>query len=248
MPKTLKPDHALFLTTLALVVLGLIMVFSASAVIAKSRYGDATFFSFRQVMAGSLGLAAMFVIMKVDYRLYKKPVFVFSTLALAVGLCVLVFFLPATRNTYRWIQLPGLSFQPSELAKLTLIVFLAYFLEKQKGRINEWFTLAPIGVIVGLLAGLVVLQKDLGTAVALLITATVLMYVSGLNMKWMGIAALAAIPIGAIAFYFLVFLEDFRWKRILAFVNPEAFSAWGTWREGKSFFTFRMRTPTSSLR
>jgi len=222
MPRTLKPDHALFLTTLALVVLGVIMVFSSSAVIAKARYGDATFFSFRQLMAGSLGLAAMFVLMKVDYHVYKKPAFVFSALALVVGLCLFVFFLPATRNTHRWIQLPGLSFQPSELAKLVLIVFLAYFLERRKGRINEFFTLAPVGVIVGLLAGLIVLQKDLGTALALVMTTTVLMYVSGLNMKWIGIGTLFAIPLGSIAFYFLVFLEDFRWKRILAFVNPEA--------------------------
>ena len=222
MPKPHKTDHALFLTTLALVVLGVIMVFSSSAVIAKARFGDATFFSFRQIMAGSLGLAAMFVLMKVDYHHYRKPAFVFSTLAVVVGLCLIVFFLPPTRNTHRWIQLPGISFQPSELAKLALIVFLAYFLEKRKGRINEWGTLGPVGVIVGLLAGLIVLQKDLGTALALLITATVLLYTSGLNMKWIGVATLAAVPLGAIAFYFLVFLEPWRWKRILAFINPEA--------------------------
>lgn len=222
MPKTVKPDHALFLTTLALVVLGVIMVFSSSAVIAKARYGDAMFFSFRQLLAGSLGLAAMFVIMKVDYHVYRKPAFVFSALAVAVGLCFVVFFLPEVRHTHRWIQLPGFSFQPSEMAKVVLIVFLAYFLEKRKGQINEWTTLIPIGVIVGILAGLVVLQKDLGTALALMITAVVLLYVSGLNMKWIGIATLFAVPIGAIAFYFLVFLEPFRWKRILTFLNPDA--------------------------
>jgi cell division protein FtsW len=221
MPKTLKPDRSLFLTTLALVVLGLIMVFSASAVIAKARYGDATFFSFRQLMAGFLGLAFLFVIMKVDYHLYKKPAFIFTALALAITLCTVVFFLPATRNTYRWIQLPGLSFQPSELAKLVSIVFLAYFLEKRKGMINELSTLAPIGVMVGLLAGLVVLQKDLGTALALLATAAVLLYVSGLNMRWIGIATLFAIPVGAFAFYRLVYLKEWRWNRILAFWNPE---------------------------
>jgi cell division protein FtsW len=222
MPKMQKTDHALFLTTLALVVMGVIMVFSASAVIAKAKYGDAMFFSFKQLMAGSLGLAAMFVIMKVDYHVYRKPAFVFSMLAVVVGLCIFVFFLPATGNTHRWIRLPGVSFQPSELAKLALIVFLAYFLEKRKGRINERLTLIPVGVIVGVLSILIVLQRDLGTALALLITAAVLLYVSGLNMKWIGIAALAAIPLGSIAFYFLVFLVPYRWNRILAYLDPEA--------------------------
>ena len=222
MPKMQKTDHALFLTTLALVVMGVIMVFSASAVIAKAKYGDAMFFSFKQLMAGSLGLAAMFVIMKVDYHVYRKPAFVFTMLAVVVGLCLFVFFLPATGTTHRWIRLPGISFQPSELAKLGLIVFLAYFLEKRKGRINERLTLVPVGVIVGLLAALIVLQRDLGTALALLITAAVLMYVSGLNMKWIGVATLFAIPLGSIAFYFLVFLVPYRWNRILAYLDPEA--------------------------
>jgi cell division protein FtsW len=222
MPKTLKPDHALFLTTLALVALGVAMVFSASTVLAQERYHDANYLWLRQLMAGALGMAILFVIMKLDYHVYQKPAVVFSALAAVVSLCLVVFFLPATRGTHRWIQLPGISFQPSEMAKLALVVFLAHFLEKRKGKINEVQTLVPIGVIVAALAGLIVLQKDLGTALALLVTTAVLLYVAGLNMKWIGISALAALPIGYIAFYFLVFLEPFRWKRILAFWNPEA--------------------------
>jgi len=222
MPKTVKPDHALFLTTLALVVLGVVMVFSSSAMIAKARYGDANFFSLRQLMAAALGLATMFVLMKVDYHIYQKPVFVFSALAAVVSLCVFVFFLPETRSTHRWIQLPGISFQPSETAKLAVIVFLAYFLEKRKDRINEAFTLVPVGVIVAVLAGLIVLQKDLGTALAVIATAAVLLYVSGLNMKWIGITTLFAIPAGFFAFYSLVYRVPYRWNRILAFIDPEA--------------------------
>lgn len=222
MPKTLKPDHALFLTTLALVAFGVAMVFSASTVFAQERFHDANYFWLRQLMAGALGMSILFVIMKLDYHVYQKPAVVFTGLSIVVGLCVVVFFLPATRNTHRWIQLPGISLQPSEMAKLALIAFLAYFLEKRKGKINEVQTLVPIGVIVGSLVGLVVLQKDLGTALALLSTAAVLLYVAGLNMKWIGIGALAALPVGYIAFYFLVFLEPWRWKRILAYWDPAA--------------------------
>jgi cell division protein FtsW len=167
-------------------------------------------------------MAILFVIMKLDYHVYKKPAVVFTALSAAIGLCVLVFFLPARQQTHRWITLPGLSFQPSEMAKLALVAFLAYSLEKRKGRVNEVGTLVPVGVIVAMLAGLILLQKDLGTALALVITTAVLLYVAGLNMKWIGVSALAAVPLGYVAFYFLVFLVPYRWKRILAFWNPEA--------------------------
>ena len=222
MPKAVKPDRALFFTTLTLAVLGVAMVFSASTVIATEKFGDANYFWLRQVAAGVLGMASLFLIMKVDYHVYQRPAVVFTALSVVVSLCVFVFFLPATRNTHRWIQLPGLSFQPSEMAKLALVTFLAYFLEKRKGRINEVSTLLPIGVIVSMLAGLIVLQKDLGTALALMVTTALLLYVSGLNMKWIGVAALGALPLGSIAFYFLVYQVPYRWNRILAFWNPEA--------------------------
>src|SRR4030095_4479286 len=136
MPKTLKPDHALFVTTLVLTVLGVAMVFSASTVIATEKFGDASYFLLRQLVAGALGMAILFVIMKVDYHLYQKPAVVFSLLSVVLGLCVAVFFMPGVRHTHRWIPFPGFSFQPSELAKLALVAFLAYFLEQRKGRIH----------------------------------------------------------------------------------------------------------------
>jgi cell division protein FtsW len=176
----------------------------------------------RQFVAGALGITILFLIMKLDYHVYQRPAFIFTMLAAVISLCTFVFFMPATRNTHRWIQLPGMSFQPSEMAKLALVAYLAYFLEKRKGRINEVQTLIPIGVIVAFLAGLIVAQKDLGTALALVATAAVMLFVAGLNMKWIGISALAALPVGYIAFYFLVFLVPYRWSRILAFWNPEA--------------------------
>jgi cell division protein FtsW len=198
------------------------MVFSASTVFATERFNDPNHFWLRQVMAGALGMAILFVTMKLDYHLYQKPAVVFSVLAAVIGLCTFVFFLPATQGTHRWILLPGFSLQPSEIAKLALVVFLAYFLERRKGRINEAFTLIPVGVIVGLLAGLIVLQRDFGTAVALALTAAILLYVSGLNMKWIGIAFLAALPLGYMAFYFLIYLVPYRWNRILAYLDPYA--------------------------
>jgi cell division protein FtsW len=217
MAKKLKPDRFLFLITLALVGFGIAMVFSSSAIVAKEKFGDPNYFSFKQLISATLGLAVMFVVMKVDYHLYRRPVVVFSMLAVVVALLVFVFFLAASANTHRWIQLPGFSIQPSELAKLALIFFLAYFLEKRKGKVNDLaFTIVPIAVIVALLAGLILLQPDLGTAVTLLVVSVTLLFVAGLDLRWIALSIIFAAPV----FYLLVFRVRYRRERILAFMNP----------------------------
>ena len=217
MARKLKPDRILFIVTLVLVSFGVAMVFSSSAIVAKEKFGDPNYFSFKQLIFATLGLAVMFVVMKVDYHTYRHPAVVFSALAVVVALLVVVFFLAAAANTHRWIQLAGFSVQPSELAKLSLIFFLSYFLEKRKGNVNDLkYTLIPIAVIVAVLAGLIVLQPDLGTAVSLLIISTVLLFVAGLDLRWIAAAVIFAVP----TFYLLVFRVRYRRERILAFLNP----------------------------
>ena len=217
MAKKLKPDRILFLVTLVLVGFGVAMVFSSSAIVAKERFGDPNYFSFKQLISATLGLAVMFVVMKIDYHTYRHPVIVFPALAIVVALLVVVFFLAAAANTHRWIQFSGFSIQPSEMAKLALIFFLAYFLEKRKGKVNDLaFTLVPIAVIVALLAGLILLQPDLGTALSLLVISGVLLFVAGLDLRWIAATIIFAAP----AFYLLVFRVKYRRDRILAFMNP----------------------------
>jgi cell division protein FtsW len=217
MARKLKPDRILFFVTLVLVGFGVAMVFSSSVVMAKEKMTDPNYFSFRQLIFAIIGLAVMFVVMKVDYHIYRRPVVVFSALAIVVALLVVVFFLATTANTHRWIQLVGFSVQPSELAKLSLIFFLAYFLEKRKGKVNDLaFTLVPVAVIVALLAGLIVLQPDLGTAVSLLLISGVLLFVAGLDLRWIAASIIFALP----TFYLLVFRVRYRRERILAFLNP----------------------------
>lgn len=217
MARKLKPDRILFIVTLVLVSFGVAMVFSSSAIVAKEKFGDPNYFSFKQLIFAMLGLAVMFVVMKVDYHTYRHPAVVFSALAIVVALLVVVFFLAAAANTHRWIQLAGFSVQPSELAKLSLIFFLSYFLEKRKGNVNDLkFTLIPIGLIVAVLAGLIVLQPDLGTAVSLLLISAVLLFVAGLDLRWIAAAIIFAVP----TFYLLVFRVRYRRERILAFLNP----------------------------
>src|SRR2546421_13030022 len=104
MARKLKPDRVLFLVTLILVGLGVAMVFSSSAIVAKEKFGDPNYFSFKQLIFAALGLAVMFVVMKVDYHTYRHPAVVFSTLAVVGALLVLAFFLSAAANTHRWIS------------------------------------------------------------------------------------------------------------------------------------------------
>ena len=217
MARKLKPDRILFFVTLTLVAFGVAMVFSSSAVMAKEKFGDPNYFAFKQLLAATIGFAVMFIVMKVDYHAYRHPGLVFSMLALVVALLVLVFFLASQAATHRWIVLPGFSFQPSELGKLALIFFLAYFLERRQSEINDVkFTLLPIAVIVGLLATLVVAEPDLGTALSMVLVTATLLFVAGLDVRWYAFSLMAAVPI----FYFLVYRVSWRYDRILAFLHP----------------------------
>src|SRR5271169_6905201 len=131
MAKRVSVDRWLFTVTLLLVFVGLVMVFSASAVMARERFGSPYAFLSKQLIWAVAGLVAMVVAMRVDYRRYKHPALVFSVLGLTTLLLISVFFLDRSHHTHRWFRVGGLSFQPSELAKPVLILFLAYFLESR---------------------------------------------------------------------------------------------------------------------
>src|SRR5436189_6440665 len=112
MAKKLKPDRILFLVTLVLVGLGVAMVFSSSAIVAKERFGDPNYFSFKQLILATLGLAVMFVVMKINYHTYRHPVSVFSALAIVGALLVVVFFVPSVANMHRWSQVSRFLIHP----------------------------------------------------------------------------------------------------------------------------------------
>ncbi len=219
MAKRVSVDKTLFTVTLLLVFIGLIMVFSASAVVAKERFGSPYYFVVRQLGWALAGLAAMFVAMKVDYRRYRHPAVVFSLLGVTTLLLVLVFFLDRSHNTHRWIKLGALSFQPSELAKPALILFLAYFLETKSKAMDDWRgTLTPALVPAAILSGLILMQPDLGTALACGAITAVVLFVAGLRLRYYAYA-LAPLPI---FFYFFVVRVKWRYERILAFLDPYA--------------------------
>jgi cell division protein FtsW len=219
MAKRVSVDRWLFTITMLLVFVGLVMVFSASAVMARERFGSPYAFVSKQLIWAVAGLAAMIAATRVDYRRYKHPALVFSMMGFTTLLLISVFFLDRSHNTHRWIHAGGFSFQPSELAKPMLILFLAYFLENRAKTINDVRnTLLPAAAPVLLFLGLIVLQPDLGTAIACAGVAACILYVAGMRMRYFAYSFAASL----VPLYFLIFHVGFRRARILAFLNPYA--------------------------
>jgi cell division protein FtsW len=229
MAKRVSVDSWLFTVTLLLVFAGLVMVFSASAVMAKEKYGSGYYFLWRQLGWALTGLALMVVGMKVDYRRYKHPAMVFSLLGITTLLLISVFFLDRSHHTHRWIHFGAFSFQPSEMAKPALILFLAYFLEGRTKTMDDWHnTLLPAVIPTVVFLGLIVFQPDLGTAIACAGITVCILFVAGLQLRYLGYGFLLSL----LPLYYLIFHVAYRRDRILAFLDP--FSD----PQGRSFTSF----------
>jgi cell division protein FtsW len=219
MAKRVSVDRWMFTVTAILVFIGLIMIFSASAVMAKERFGSAYEFLLKQLVWAVAGLLVMVVAMKVDYKRLQHPALVFSLLGFTTLLLISVFFLDRAHGTHRWFHVGPVSLQPSELAKPALILFLAWFLENKTQAMDDWRnTLIPAVTPTMVFLGLIVFQPDLGTAIACAgITACVL-FIAGIRLRYFGYAFAAAL----LPLYFLIFHVSYRKDRILAFWNPYA--------------------------
>jgi cell division protein FtsW len=223
MPRSLEPDRKLFGATLALCLMGAVMVFSASAMTAREQSGNGYTFLIRQLVWIVLGIAGMFWLMNTDYRKLRQPRVIFTGVALTLVLLIAVLFLDRSHATHRWIRVGPLSLQPSELAKLMVIFYLAWFLEVRRaprslGVNDPLNTLAPALGTVLLIVGLVLAEPDLGTACMILLIALVMLFVSGLSLRYVFAAGLAAIP----AFYLLIVRVPYRLERVQAFFSPGA--------------------------
>ena len=197
MPRRLQPDMWLFGAAVVLLSAGVVMVYSASAIVAAERFQDPYFFLKRQLFWAVLGGGVLWVALRVDYRLLEKAVL--PVLILAGVLLVLVLVPPfgqAINGTRRWIRLGLLSFQPAELAKLALVVYLAAFLARRRGDLTEFRTgTLPALAVAGLLAGLVLVQPDLGNCMTLIVVTFGLLYLAGSPARHL--AWVAARPRGA---------------------------------------------------
>lgn len=217
MARKLKSDKFLFLATLLLVGASVVMVYSASAVIAMERYQQPYLFLFKQASWALLGVLLLYLVMRIDYRNYQQPVVIWTAVVVVTLALIAVLFSHPINGTRRWFGLGGIGVQPSELAKLTAILFTAAILSRRMDRIDDVaYSLVPIAVVVGGLVGLILLEPDFGTAASLTLIAAVMIYTAGLSYRYLIGLALVALPL----LYVVVFSAEYRRRRILAFLNP----------------------------
>ncbi len=224
MPRRLEIDRWLFGVTLALCLLGAVMIFSASAVTAEHDYGHSYIFLLRQTVWLVLGLAGMFALMRTDYRRLREPAVVFTMVFVVLLMLIGTFFLDKSHATHRWIRYGPVGIEPSELAKLAVILYLAWFLDlKRRNAVGMefckedfWQAILPAAGPVFVAVALILLQPDLGTSIDILVVATAVLFVAGLSWKWIAVSSAVAVP----ALYLLITQVSYRQARLTAFLDP----------------------------
>jgi cell division protein FtsW len=219
MQQELKIDRWLFLATVGLALFGVVMVYSASAMIAQQENHSQFLYLGKQALWTSIGLVAMFVAMRFDYQQLNNRWIVYGLLALTILLLVAVFGFSPVNGARRWIKLRGFSIQPSEIAKLSLALFLARFLQRRTGdETSFWRTFLPCFFVLGLVAGLVAREPDLGTALMLAIICFTVCFAAGVRPMHL---VYAVVPALLFVGKMLIF-TPFRMKRLAAFIDPWA--------------------------
>lgn len=210
----------LLYSVFGLIIFGLIMIASAGVGYARVRFGDEYFFFKRQLMFGVLpGLLILAVVKNIDYRFWRK----FSFLAFALSIiCLVLVFVPGIGSKIygasRWLQLGPFSFQPAEMLKISLILYLAAWLEGRREKIKDFYEgLVPFLIIVALISFLLIKQPDIGTLGATIMIAMSIFFVSGAKVSHMVMIGGA----GAVSLLALIKLESYRMDRLLVFLHPE---------------------------
>src|SRR2546429_3485574 len=224
MPTRPDSDRWLFGVTLALCLFGAVMILSASAVTAEQLYGHSYIFLVRQAAWLLLGLLGMFVLMRTDYHKLRQPAVIYAVLSTVLVMLVSTFFLDKSHATHRWIRFGPIGIQPSELAKLAIVLYLAWFLDLKRRRAStlefcrEDFLqsiLPAMGPIL-ICVMLILLQPDLGTSVDIVLVATAILFVAGLSWKWMVAGTAAALPL----LYLLISHVSYRQAMVPALLAP----------------------------
>jgi len=219
MARKLKSDRVLFTATLLLVCSSIVMVYSASALVAFERFNQPYLFVTRQAMWAALGLTLLALAMRVDYRSYRNEQFIWGLLGLVALMLAAVLFSSPVNGTRRWFGIGGLGVQPSELAKLACVLFTALMLERRRHRIDEVsYSLVPIGLVSGVLVGLILLQPDFGTSMSILAIVAIMVFAAGLHYKYLIGSLMVALPV----LYLVLISAPYRVRRLTAFLNPWA--------------------------
>ena len=217
MSRTRKTDRPLFVATLLLVCTSVVMVYSASAVVAMDRFQQPNLFLMKQALWAALGLAVLAIASRIDYRLYKDDRVVWAVIGVVGLMLAGVLFSSPVNGTRRWFGIGGLGIQPSELAKVACVLFTAVTLERRAHRINELrYSLMPISLITGGLMLLILLQPDFGTAMSLLAIVVVMVFAAGLDYRYLLGMVLLLLP----AIAAILVAAPYRVRRLMAFWDP----------------------------
>ncbi|HEY3382284.1 MAG TPA: putative lipid II flippase FtsW [Vicinamibacterales bacterium] len=219
MARKLKSDRLLFTATLLLLVISIAWVYSASVVQAEQRFGDPGRFLVRQLLWVALGLAFMLSAMRLDYHWYRNQRLLWGLFGATVVALVAVFLSPPVNHAHRWLNLYGLGIQPSELAKLVTILFVAMAVDR---RVEQQDALPPglvkVGLVLAVFGALIWREPDAGSATALCAIACAMLFVAGIAYKWVLAAGGTALPVMGL----LLWAAPYRRARIFAFLDPSA--------------------------
>src|SRR5580692_2101637 len=219
-------DRWLFGVTVVLCLVGAVMIFSASAVTADNKYSHSYYFLIRQAVWLILGLLGMFALMRTDYRRLREPAVVYSSMCIVLLLLVGTLFLDKSHETHRWIRYGPVGVQPSELTKLAVILYLAWFLDqKRRNKASMEFckgdllqTILPAAGPVLIFVCLILAQPDMGTAVDIVLVATTILFAAGMSGKWIAGGFATSLPIA----YLLITRVAYRTARWSSFIHPDS--------------------------
>ena len=208
----------LFIITFSLITIGIVMIYSSSSLFAYEKYGDSAYFLKRHFLYMIIGIISAMIFMSFDYiklRKLSKPLLLVSILLL------MAVFIPGLGRTAggarRWLSIGFLSFQPSEIAKLSLVLYAADVLSRKQSEIKDFiYGFLPLIIALGLCTLLILAEPDLGTAVALSAMIIIMAFVAGVDIKHLGMIMLP----GVLAFIGLICMKPYRIRRVIAFWNP----------------------------
>jgi cell division protein FtsW len=209
-------DRTLFFTTLALAAIGLIMVFSSSAMLSNEKYNHSFHFLISQLVALGIGIAFIFLILPVRKAFYQNRYFIYGLLILSLVLLALCIIMPAFGKINRSVEFISLRFQPAELTKISLILFFSFYIQKNKDRLNEAKILLFPLCILFLVVFMIIKQPDYGTAVLVFLICALTLFIGGVSLKYFLYTGIFSIAV----FTFYLFRASYRLDRIFAFLSP----------------------------
>jgi cell division protein FtsW len=211
-------DTSLLYIIVSLWVVGMAMVFSASSALTMDLEVSSLYFFIKQLIATVIGGFGIFLLLRFDYRLLQQPKYYFTLLVIALAMLVLVLFLPSIKNTHRWISLGVFSFQPSEFAKIALVITLAAVSSRWKSMLASWgFILISLAALALPVIVLIAMEPDLGTSAVVAMSSMVVLFAAGID--WRKVLVLALIIVIALALY--INAAEYRKDRIRVFMNPK---------------------------